>query len=164
MNCKRALTAAMLVTSFAAAPVASEAADATFYELTENMTLKLDDQRNPISRKAIAALQGTAKAGSPLCPDALIGVLMAQQLLSSAPKTCTVTAVGIDEISLASGSGWVKGTFSVVLNADNPVDPAELEVMTGSFSGTMQIMFDMRGSRPVPLPLLTITEGKVTPE
>lgn len=108
------------------------AADATLYELSEEMTL-VDGHR-----KATASFQGTAEIGTPLCPQTLV------TMLTLAVKSCTVTGIGWDDVDIdpASpdfGTGSVKGTFAVVLNGDNLVDAPEYVVMTGSFTGTMYL-------------------------
>lgn len=131
-------------------------ADATLYELTENMTFNGATQL----RTATAALQGTARVGTPLCPALLIHQLVAFGLLP-APAPCTVTAIGSDEVNAATGAGTLSGTFAVVVQGDNPVDAPEFVVMTGSFSGTMQALVDASFR---PLPLIAITSGVFTPE
>jgi hypothetical protein len=108
------------------------AADATLYELSEEMTL-VDGHR-----KASASFQGTAEIGTPLCPHTLVTIL------SLAVKSCTVTGVGSDDVDInpASpyfGTGSVQGTFAVVLNGDNLVDAPEYIVMTGRFTGNMYL-------------------------
>ena len=134
-------------------PIVAPTPDATLYELTENM--KLDNLANPTERKAMAALQGSAKVGTALCPLALIQLLQSFGLLvTSAP--CAVTAVGRDVVDLATGSGTLEGEFAVVVNADNAVDGPELVVMEGVFHGNMQLQIDMTTVPPSPLPLITI--------
>jgi hypothetical protein len=134
-------------------PGHAPAADATLYELTENM--KLDNLANPTERKAMAALQGTAQIGTSLCPAGLIGLLQYFQLVT-VPQPCAVTAVGRDVVDLATGSGALEGEFAVVVNADNAVDGPELVVMEGTFRGDMQLQVDMSTTPPSPLPLITI--------
>jgi hypothetical protein len=108
------------------------AADATLYELSEEMTLEGGH------RKATASFQGTAKLGTPLCPHSVV------KMLNVLVKSCTITGVGSDDVDInpASpyfGSGKVGGTFAVVLNADNFVDAPEYVVMTGRFEGAMYL-------------------------
>jgi len=136
-----------------ATPGNAPAADATLYELTENM--KLDNLANPTERKAMAALQGTAQIGTSLCPAELIGLLQYFGLVTT-PQPCAVTAVGRDVVDLATGSGALEGEFAVVVNADNAVDGPELVVMEGTFRGNMQLQMDMSTTPPTPLPLITI--------
>ena len=150
-------------------PGNATAADATLYELTENMGL--DNLSNPTVRTAMAALQGTALSGSALCPPALVGLLAQLGLIAptSLAKPCTVTAIGTDQINLATGGGTLTGTFAVVVNADNQADGAELVVMEGDFAGNMQLLFDTTATPPTPLPLIAIpcsgpdTCGTLTP-
>ncbi|HEU5324131.1 MAG TPA: hypothetical protein VFX28_25235, partial [Methylomirabilota bacterium] len=159
----RAAASALMLVSFAlgSAGVVDAAGDrgpdATLYELTENM---LFDQRTHV-RTATAALQGTARAGSPLCPQVLLDQLLAAGLLRQQPARCTITALGSDAVDVSTGAGTLEGGFAVVVNLDNPVDAAELVVMTGSFTGAMQALVDARFQ---PLPLIQITGGVLTPE
>lgn len=145
------VAAAMLVGGAFAMPGHATATDATLYELTENMGL--DSLAQPTVRTAMAALQGTARSGSALCPPALVGLLSQLGLITpaSTAKPCTVTAIGTDEIDLTTGGGTLSGTFAVVVNADNLVDGAELVVMEGDFAGNMQLLFDTTAGTPLPL-------------
>lgn len=118
--------------------------DATLYEVTENMYFYdangvlippdkiLGGLVMPASRVADATLMGTAALGTPLCPSMLL-------VTNPKAKTCTVTAAGQDNISLANGRGTVSGTYAVVLNIDNPTDAAEYVVQTGTFVGEMDL-------------------------
>jgi hypothetical protein len=140
--------AVLMATATAAVPtgaLASDNFDAVLYELTENMAV------SGTSRTATASLQGWAKAGTPLCPDVLIDTLRSHGLVTDV-KTCSVTAVGSDAVDLTTGTGTLWGTFAVVLNLDNAVDPAEYVVMTGRFHGGMQLL-------GADVPLIQIPEG-----
>src|SRR3989475_12173376 len=97
-------------------------ADATLYELTENMKLVGKDSPR---RRATSELMGTANAGTPLCPMPV-----------GAPP-CTINATGMDNISLVTGLGKFSGTFTVVVQGDNPVDSPEFVIAKGKFSGKM---------------------------
>src|SRR5678816_3834192 len=87
----------LLCTAFVGLPAASAhdgkrtKIDAKLYEVTENMSL--DNLSMPTLRTATAALQGTARLGSPLCPVDLIHLLAGLGLLTRTDKPCTVTAV-----------------------------------------------------------------------
>jgi hypothetical protein len=128
----------------ASGPGGSDAPAATLYEVTENMyfydangvlippELILGGLAMPASRVADATLQGTATLGTPLCPSKLL-------ITNPRAKTCTVTAAGMDNISLLTGRGTVSGTYAVVLNIDNPADAPEYVVQTGTFSGEMDL-------------------------
>jgi len=112
-------------------------AEAVLYEVTEKMYL-LDEQGNVVPpelaryRKADASLFGWARVGNPLCP--------ASQLVTNLKLgVCSVTADGIDNISLWTGKGGVDGTFAVVMQDDNIVDAPEFVVMNGSFAGQMDL-------------------------
>jgi hypothetical protein len=127
-----------------ALPVAAAAQDAVLYEVTENMyfydqvgklippDLILSGKATPASRVADATLQGWAALGTPLCPSKLL-------VTNPRAKTCTVTAAGQDNISLATGRGTVSGTYAVVINLDNAADAAEYVVQTGTFVGAMDL-------------------------
>jgi len=112
--------------------------DAVLYEVTENMYL-LDAAGNvvgpeqAVSRKAQASLVGWARLGSPLCP--------AKQMVTKGVhfKTCSITADGLDNISLATGRGTVDGSFAVVVQDDNAADAPEFVVMNGLFHGNMDL-------------------------
>ncbi|HXH83970.1 MAG TPA: hypothetical protein VNN07_13730 [Candidatus Tectomicrobia bacterium] len=154
------LMLATTVTAVTAAPVAKVDADVVLYEVTENMQFTVNGA--VVTRDAIASLQGTAKAGTPLCPTALLQFLLSQGWQVSTTE-CFITAVGQDSIDVATGAGAVSGTFAVVatFTGDNPVDAPEFVVQTGSFAGQMQ----QRG----PLPIIdmtgtmTITAGPAVP-
>jgi hypothetical protein len=152
---------------YAAAPAAlahdgkSKRVDAKLYEVTENMTL--DSLSKPALRSATAALQGTAKPGSPLCPADLIHLLAGLDLLSRGDKPCTVTALGSNDVDTTTGSGELDGTFAVVVNLDNTTDAAEFVVMTGTFNGSMQVVVDTSVNPPRRLPLINLNNGTFTP-
>jgi hypothetical protein len=105
------------------------AADATLYELTEDMSFLLD--RGHKHRSALSALTGSAAVGTPLCPASLVA------LLNPGAAACTVHATGSDDIDMGTGTGPFKGKFTVVVQGDNAVDGPELVVMKGNFVGDM---------------------------
>jgi hypothetical protein len=124
----KARTLTMLVVMAAvAAPVMAAAADATLYELTENMKMT----RGKTRRIATSQLMGYAPVGTPLCPKAVIDVL------NPGATQCSVNATGSDTISTRTGLGDFNGRFTVVVQGDNPFDGPELVVMSGSFRGRM---------------------------
>jgi hypothetical protein len=162
----------LMFTALAATPAASAydhknvRVDAKLYEVTENMTL--DDLNSPTLRTATAALQGTAKLGSPLCPGDLVQLLAGLGLLTRADKPCTITAIGSDVVDTQTGSGTLTGIpptggFQVVINLDNTTDAPEFVVMTGQFEGQMQVLVDMSANPPAQLPLIALTGGTFTP-
>jgi hypothetical protein len=112
-------------------------AEAVLYEVTENMYL-IDDNGNVVlpeqatRRQADASLYGWARFGNLLCPS---------ELLVTNPRTdtCSVTAAGVDDLSLKTGKGGVSGTFAVVVQDDNAADAAEYVVMNGAFRGEMDL-------------------------
>jgi hypothetical protein len=134
-------------------------ADAVLYELTEKMYL-LDGAGNPVApeqavvRKADASLAGWARLGSPLCPY--------EAVTTNRKKTvCSVTAEGLDNISLLTGLGSVEGTFAVVVQDDNSTDGPEYVVMNGTFSGQMDLSIRPLGK--VSGTFVSNTTGQVVP-
>lgn len=118
------------------------AADATLYELSEEMMVD-----NSGYRRATSSFQGTAALGTPLCPQ-ILATLLASGDNPLHVTSCTVTGVGADKVDIATdaagyplrptfGSGRLWGTFAVVVNADNVVDAPEYVVMTGKFGADM---------------------------
>ena len=105
------------------------AADATLYELTENM--KVAKFRNGSYRSATSQLSGWANIGTPLCPKPLVS------LLSPGARRCAINATGHDNINIATGLGGFWGTYTVVVQGDNAVDGPELVVLNGTFRGEM---------------------------
>jgi hypothetical protein len=105
------------------------AADATLYELTENM--KINKFKNGSYRSATSQLSGWANIGTPLCPKSIVA------LLSPGATQCSINATGRDSINTGSGLGGFSGTYTVVVQGDNPVDGPELVVSTGVFYGQM---------------------------
>jgi len=112
-------------------------AEAVLYEVTEKMYL-LDADGNvtapnlAVVRKADASLFGWSRVGNPLCPSA-------QLITNLGLNACSVTADGIDNISLWTGKGTVDGTFAVVVQDDNVADAPEYVVMNGGFAGQMDL-------------------------
>ena len=130
------MPAMLALLAFVAAPLfgaTALAADATLYELTENMKLVGKDSPR---RRATSELMGTANAGTPLCPMPV-----------GAPP-CTINATGSDNISLVTGLGKFGGTFTVVVQGDNPVDSPEFVIAKGKFSGKMDFSPAVLGGIP----------------
>jgi hypothetical protein len=129
---KRMVAIAGLVSfALASAPAIASAADATLYELTENMKLvkRSPRHRAPVAHRiATSAITGFAKPGTPLCPTGA---------LQSRKEACTVNVVGHDNVSTATGLGTLSGSFATVVQGDNPVDGPEAVVLRGEFSGDM---------------------------
>jgi hypothetical protein len=134
---------AVAIASLALIPTqVAVAADATLYELSEEMMVDNDGYR-----RATSSFQGTAALGTPLCPQ-ILATLLASGANPIQVTSCTVSGVGADKIDIATssdgrplrttfGSGRLWGTFAVVVNADNIVDAPEYVVMTGTFGGDM---------------------------
>jgi hypothetical protein len=141
---------------------AAAAADATLYELSEEMAVESG------YRLATSSFQGTAELGSPLCPRILADLLAAGHQPITI-KSCTVSGVGSDKVDLTYGTGKVWGSFAVVVNADNVVDAPEFVVMTGSFKADMALTpsAELRGKRQSLGPAtqrIMLTGGEFTPE
>jgi hypothetical protein len=151
MTTKRTWRALVAAAAMLALPAAASAQSSVLYEVTENMyfydgagrlippDLILGGLVSPSSRVADATLQGTASLGTPLCPSKLL-------VTNPKAKTCTVTAAGMDNISLKTGKGTVRGTYAVVINLDNQTDAPEYVVQTGTFSGDMDLSMRPLGS------------------
>jgi hypothetical protein len=134
---------AVAIASFALIPTqVAVAADATLYELSEEMTVDNDGYR-----RATSSFQGTAALGTPLCPQ-ILATLLASGENPIHVTSCTVSGVGSDKVDVATdsygrplrptfGTGRLWGTFAIVVNADNAVDAPEYVVMTGAFGGDM---------------------------
>lgn len=131
-----------------AAPSVDAVLDAVLYEVTEDMYLIGADgnataqPRAAVSRVAVAQLSGWANLGTPLCPYAVL-------VTNPKTKTCALNVAGSDAIDLATGMGTVEGQLRVVVQGDNPTDGPEFVVMTGSFTGTMDLSLAVSGAAPL---------------
>jgi hypothetical protein len=121
------VTSAVPVWAQAPAP-ASGTAQATFYEVTENMRLIA---RGKPRRLAQAALVGHAQVGTPFCPLALV------RAVSASAQYCSLNALGEDDINLTTGLGSFDAKLTVVVQGDNAVDPPEFVVAKLRASGKM---------------------------
>jgi hypothetical protein len=127
--------AAVLGLAVTTAPVAAQApapasstAQATFYEVTENMRMIA---RGKPRRVAQAALVGTAQIGTPFCPTALV------RGVSATAQYCTLNALGEDTINLTTGLGSFDAKLTVVVQGDNPIDPPEFVIAKLRATGKM---------------------------
>ena len=109
-------------------PPQAGTAQASFYEVTENMRLI---SRSRPRRVATAALVGTAQIGTPFCPTSLV------RAVSATAQLCYLNANGEDDISLATGLGSFDAKLTVVIQGDNPVDPPEFVIAKLRASGQM---------------------------
>ena len=109
-------------------PPQSASAQATFYEVTENM--RLIARKKP-RRVAQAALVGTAQIGTPFCPTALV------RAISATAQTCMLNANGEDDINLATGLGTFDAKLTIVVQGDNAIDPPEYVIAKLRASGQM---------------------------
>jgi len=139
-------------------PALAGGPDAVLYEVTEDMYLR-DTAGNFVAgvataarRSAVAQLSGWAKIGTPLCP-AYVGLIV------PTAKRCAVNATGADDLSLATGTGTLGGTFAVVVQGDNHVDAPEFVIMTGTFSGNADLSLSM--SQQAPLGIITDGVGTI---
>jgi hypothetical protein len=106
----------------------SATAQATFYEVTENM--RLIARKKP-RRVAQAALVGTAQIGTPFCPTTLV------RAVSATAQTCMLNANGEDDINLVTGLGTFDAKLTIVVQGDNAVDPPEYVIAKLRASGQM---------------------------
>ena len=121
----------------------SSTVQGALYEVTEDMYL-LDASGMPtadvtaaVRRVADATLSGWAALGTPLCPSQILWIV------PTATK-CTINAKGMDDLDIKPDSptlwkGGVQGTYTVVVQDDNPIDAAEFVIETGSFQGSMDL-------------------------
>ena len=117
-------------------------ADATLYEVTENMRLigKVRDAGgSPRSRRATSELTGIARRGTPLCPAGVPGT-----------GNCTINVTGKDDVDLATGMGSLGGSFTVVVQDTNTTDSPEVVVMKGKFVGFIDFRPALDPLRPMP--------------
>lgn len=123
-------------------------AQATLYEVTENVTYGLDENGVPV-RNSTSQLQGAVQFGTPLCPDPGL-------LTNVKAQTCTVTAVGTSVVPLGGpsvGLGGVSGSFTVVVQELNgSADAPEVVALVGSFNGRIDMQDAFAG-----IPRATIT-------
>jgi hypothetical protein len=137
---RKAVFPLLLLLAVVIGPRPASAADATLYELVESMSVVQEDGRT--YRQAWAALDGTARPGTLLCPLQV---------------TCELHGWGWSRVDIATGRGTVSGSFSVVVDGDNDVDGPEAVIQWGRFSGTM----DFSPALLRQLPYGTVV-GKVT--
>jgi hypothetical protein len=121
--------------------------DGVLYEAAENIKVTT----GKISRRmAVAVLVGTVNAGTPWCPAAL------------GRATCDITAIGADNVNLATGKGPVTAAFTIVVQGDNPLDGPEFPVIRGTLYGQIDLSSAVLGADGLPLsgdewPLGTLT-------
>jgi hypothetical protein len=123
-----ALVAATLGLLYAAPAVAY---DGVLYEAAENIKVTT----GKVSRRtAVAVLLGTVNAGTPWCPAGL------------GRATCDVTAIGGDNVNLATGKGPVTAAFTIVVQGDNPLDGPEFPVIRGTLFGQIDLSSAVLGA------------------
>jgi hypothetical protein len=139
---RKAVFPLLLLLAVVIGPRPASAADARLYELLENMSIVQEDGRT--YREAWAALDGTARPGTLLCPLQV---------------ACEIHGWGWSRVDIATGQGTVSGYFAVVVDGDNAVDGPEAVLQWGRFSGTMDFSPAFRTDRPLPYGRVV---GKVT--
>jgi hypothetical protein len=139
----------LVATALFGVPTLATAQQAVLYEVTENAQVTYTG--GLFGRHAYAALQGWAKVGTPICPQAVL-------VANPDAETCTITAIGTDNVSLVTGKGTISGTWSTVIQFDNPVDAPEATVMTGTFSGEIDLSPVLTKVAPLGL----VTNGQFT--
>jgi len=130
-----------------AGPTPASAADATLYELVESMSIVQHDGR--AYRQAWAAIDGTARPGTLLCPFQV---------------TCTLVGWGWSNVETTTGKGTFGGSFTVVVDGDNAVDGPEASVLSGRFGGTMDFSPALLARPPQPYGTVvgTVTVGNTS--
>jgi len=134
--------------------------DVVLYELNEEVRFTVDNGRT--HREASSGLEGKARVGTPLCPQALMQ--HAEQLFSARqrrvkdPSRCAVVAFGNSDLDVTDRrdvKGTIDGQIFVVVNSEltNLTDAPELVVMSGTFNGSVVVK---------DAAIITITEATVT--
>jgi hypothetical protein len=147
-------------------PGRAAAQQAMLYEVVENLDgAALQTTGHRISNWTA---EGTADAGSPFCPQAV---------LPAGVTSCSITAFGTDDIDLgamAGGAllvGTVWANIVAVANLDNVIDGPELAAFSGQITGRISIQpgtpptvaTEMRRKRQLvgpTIPLIYVREGK----
>ena len=140
---------------------ASPGKDVVLYELNEQARFTVDHKKRP-HRVAASGLEGKAMRGTVVCPDGLMAyaeLVFAQRGIAVKDASrCTVVAFATSDLHLDTQPlrGAIDGQLYVVANSDktNLTDAAELVVMTGKFSGTIEV------TDPV---IITLTHGTFHP-
>ena len=127
--------------------------DATLYEVTETVRFDNSAGLSVTMRNAIATLMGSARLGTPLCPEAVLAT-------NPAATSCEIAGQGQDSVSLATGLGPVWGTFAVLINAPGNSDDhvPDLPVLTGTFTGDV----DLSPAVLSRIPLGYLKNGQIT--
>lgn len=163
------LLASLTLVLVAALPGFATAQQAVFYEIVENLDgVRLQTTGHRVSNWTA---QGTAEAGSPFCPEAV---------LPPGSSSCTITAFGTDDIDLTaveSGEyfvGKVWANVVAVANLDNVVDGPELAAFSGQITGKITIQAsepgveaELRQQRKLvgpAIPLIYVRNGKFFPD
>jgi hypothetical protein len=136
MSWKEKMGVLLFLFAVAIGPEPASAADATLYELIENMSIVRHGAEE--HRLGWAALAGTARPGTLLCPSDPL----------DPGRPCTIHATGTSNVKVATGEGTFRGDFAVVVQGDNDVDGPEVVILTGDFSGVMDFSPAFLGGQP----------------
>jgi hypothetical protein len=121
------VAATALVLTFA--PQRAAAQDAVLYEVSETMTPK----GGKITRRvAKAALLGTVRGGTAVCPEAY--------------TSCSITVFARDSVNVSTGRGPVNGEFAIVVQDQNTVDGPEVVLFEGSLVGKLDLSPSFSGT------------------
>jgi len=160
------LLMSMALVVAAGLPGLAAAQEARLYEVVENLDgMALETTGHRVSNWTA---EGTADAGTPFCPPAL---------LPPGVTSCAITAFGTDDIdlaALAAGAplvGTVWANIVAVANLDNVVDGPELAAFSGQITGKISVQADSapnaaaamhrkRGMVGPTVPLIYVREGK----
>jgi hypothetical protein len=154
------LLASLTLLLVAGTPGLASAQQATLYEIVENMdVVKLQTTGHRVSNWTA---QGTAAAGSPFCPVAV---------LPPGASSCTITAFGMDDIDVTTFIGTVWANIGATANLDNIVDGPEVPLFTGQITGKITIMptveADLHKNKSLmgpAVPLIYVRNGKFFPD
>jgi hypothetical protein len=138
--------------------------DVVLYELNEQARFVIDPQNPqlPPQRVATSGLEGKARRGTPLCPEHLMAyaeTFYAQfGIVVQDASRCRVVAFGRSQLDTGTLRGTIGGDFYVVVNSDktNFVDAPELFVMSGTFTGVIEVADDTGA-------IINITSGSFDP-
>ena len=116
----------------------ASAVDAVLYEVTEAVKVTT---KGSAFKSSTATLTGDVAAGTPLCPT-----WVAQQLNVA---TCTIIVRATGKADDTTGVGPATGDFDIVVQDWNSADAAELVVMKGNISGTLDLSNAFQKQQPL---------------
>jgi hypothetical protein len=113
------------------------AADAVIYEVTESVRVG----KTKGFKSSKATLTGAVAVGTALCPTWLATQLNLQ--------ACTIIVRALGRADDATGVGPASGDFDIAIQDANTVDGAELVVMKGDISGTIDLSPAFQKDQPL---------------